>query len=148
MGSIIFLIVLFFCVLLRCIQKSICVRPVTHLMATGMACTKNPFAWSVHARAAVCMVWAQWYTAHLTRPDGIPVPIDVEPDAASGVSTVIPIVDEYFVWSTVVNYTIVTVGIAVIRASRVWGIMERVLMQQHVAVTLRYALVQSKFKLS
>ena len=67
----------FFCVLLRCIQKFICVRPVTHLMATGMAGTKNTFAWSVHARAVVCMVWAQWYTAHLARPDGIPVPIDV-----------------------------------------------------------------------
>ena len=91
--------IFFFCVLLRCIQKSICVRPVTHLMATGMACTKNPFAWSVHARAAVCMVWAQWYTAHLARPDGSTVPIYITSSETPGV----PAYDEHVGCITVID---------------------------------------------
>ena len=120
MGSIIFLIVLFFCVLLRCIQKSICVRPVTLLMATGMSCTKNPFAWSVHARATVCMVWAQWYTAHLTGPNGTTIPVDIKSSEAADVSAYdehigcITVIDRYFGRITDVRYSIVAVEITVI----------------------------------
>ena len=100
------------------------------------------------------MFWAQGCTAHLARPDGSTVPIDITSSETSGVSAYdehvgcITVIDQYFGWITAVSYIIITVGIAVIRTIRVWGILERVLIQRHEAVTLGYVYVESHFKMS